>query len=146
MFDTKRALPPEALSFIAKIVDSQEYDLAVNSVAQNPSNELDLGERFLNAIPGLSLKWKLILHYYLYGYPCKKPVEYEEKDLEGKSMLELMLMAMSNDEYINLQSLSVEGLATWNKAVKIRMVRAYVWTWNPWRKRQIAEALERLLQ
>ena len=134
-----KELSPEALSFITKIVDSQEYALAVTWVAQGPITLLDTVRRFMNAI-GLSLKWQLKLHPYLYWFHPKKPVKYSEQNFEGKSDFALVLMALDNGEELDLASLSVEWRRLWKKAQRLMLVRDYVWTRNPWYKWRLAKA------
>ena len=79
---------------------------------------LTLHSVFLNAIPGLSLKWKLILHPYLYyWFRPKKPAKYSEQDfLKANPTSALVLMAMDNGEELDLPSLSVSWRECWNKA------------------------------
>lgn len=136
-----KELPPEAIGSIAKIFDGQNYAIALRWVAQRPVTTLDPGQRFLNFI-GLSLEWKIKLHPFLYWFHPKKPVQYKAQDLEGKSDLELLLMAKDNGEELGLDSLSVEWRELWNKAQRLRMIRAYVWATNAKDKQSFAKILE----
>jgi predicted transcriptional regulator len=77
----------------------------------------------------------------LFPIQPKKPIQYEPQELEGKSDLELVLMAMDNEEDINLPSLSQEWHEAWNKAQRIQMIRVFEHSTGR-QKAKCAQALE----
>ena len=138
-----KELSPEELRSVAKLFDSQNLAVAVNWVAQRPVMTLDPAQRLMNFI-GLSLKWRIKLHPFLYWFHSRNPARHSEQEFEGKSDLELCLMAMDNGETLDLDSLAPEWRELWNKAERLRMIRDYVWAANAKDKQSLAESLKRL--